>query len=531
MIRGMHRRRTPEPGPAVPVDPPVDRWAPSSRTGALAAGWGLTPAGPTLTGRRAGPPFAGRNALLARWLGDPSEEARSEWLRRLDDYARADGAEPPPADRVVRRFAHLDRAAVAVLGDPGAGRAVQDAVAPVLLAAAGDTDLAVACGDIGAPAGGLRSYEDRLLRPYAGYPAPIYAVPGSRDWHDSLVGFMTAFCGVPPDVRAPVPTDPGPAWARLLRRLLWRRSPTATATELAAARSHRNTDAQWAVQPGPYCAIDVGPLRLVLVDTGLTGRIDPVQASWLRTVSACDGPKILLAARPVFSGARLHRIPIEGGGDLNEIVTDPAHGYVAAIGGGDHAYQRYPVLLRDGRVLQYVVAGAAGAPLSATHRIPNVDRLAPAVVEEDFRCYPLRGDSLARFSGRRRGFLGLGSLVVGPDDATTIMAERIGIPPPRPCPPSRDVPARARKAIGGVYPSPAIGGVLPGDPPAALIEPRRPPLFRSILRIDATPDEIILSCVAATGAWTDRPVLEDRARARWGVGGWRWSSETPNRDR
>jgi hypothetical protein len=82
-----------------------------------------------------------------------------------------------------------------------------------------------------------------------------------------------------------------------------------------------------------------------------------------------------------------------------------------------------------------------------------------------------------------------------------------------------------------VYPSPAIGRVLPGDPPPALIEPRRPPLFRSILRIDATADEIILSCVAATGAWTDRPVLEDRARARRGDGVWRWSSETPNRDR
>ena len=155
--------------------------------------------------------------MLARLLGDPTEEARRLWLRRLDEWARADGEPGPPADRVVDRFAGLDRASVAVLGEPGAGRAAQQAVAPVLLAAAGDTDLAVACGDIGAPAGGLRSYEERLLAPYADYPAPIYGVPGSDDWHDGLAGFMTVFCGAPPDARAPMPADDraavGPAGA------------------------------------------------------------------------------------------------------------------------------------------------------------------------------------------------------------------------------------------------------------------------------------------------------------------------------
>ena len=181
--------------------------------------------------------------------------------------------------------------------------------------------------------------------------------------------------------------------------------------------------------------------------------------------------------------------------------------------------------LRDGRTLQYVVSGAAGAPLSATHRIPNVDRLAPAVFEDGFRCYPLRGDSLARFSRTHRGLLGLGSLAIRPGDATTIMAERIGTAPPRPSP--ADVPKRARKAASQIYPLPASGQVLPGDPPPALIEPRRPPLFRSVLRIDATADEIVVSCFAATGA--GGPVLEDRARACREGGVWRWTDETPNR--
>jgi hypothetical protein len=523
-MRAMRWRRPPgeravAPGPrAVPSAP-----TPSSRTDAAAAGWGRGRAGPVLTDRRRAP-LAARNAVLARVLGDPTDEARQAWLRRLDDDARTEGVPPPPPDRLVRRFAGLDRASVAVLGAPGAGHAAQYAVAPVLLAAAGDTDLAVACGDVGAPAGGLRSYTERLLRPYADYPAPIYGVPGPGDWHDGLAGFMTVFCDTPPDARAPNPTDPGPAWARVVRRLLWRRGPTATVVQLAAARAWRPDDEQWAVQPGPYCAIDAGPLRLVLVDTGLTGRIDRTQAVWLRAVSADDRPKILIAARPVFAGGRLHRVPIEGGGDVNEIVTDPAHGYVAAIGTAEHAYQRYPVRLRDTRTLQYVVAGAAGAPLSATHRIPNVDRLAPAVFEHDFRCYPLRGDSLARFSRRHRGILGLGSLAIAPADAATIMAERVGVAATRPSKPPADVPARARRAAGQVYPLPANGQVLPGDPPPALLEPRRPPLFRSLLRIDATDDEIVLSCFAATGARDVEPVLEDRVRARRAGDGWHWTS-------
>lgn len=116
--------------------------------------------------------------------------------------------------------------------------------------------------------------------------------------------------------------------------------------------------------------------------------------------AASPKPKILLAGRPIYTYGHLQASPIEGGGDVNEIVTDPAHNYIAVIGGDDHNYQRYPVRLRDGRTLQYIVSGGSGAYLSATHQIPNVDRLAPAVTEEDFRCYPLRGDSLAHFSRR-----------------------------------------------------------------------------------------------------------------------------------
>ena len=102
-IRPRRRARRPGPRPRPPA-------------GAARA------AGPTPTRRRRRPPFAARNAVLARLLGDPTEEARLLWLRRLDEWARTEGVPGPPADRVVDRFARLDRASVAVLGDPGAGR-------------------------------------------------------------------------------------------------------------------------------------------------------------------------------------------------------------------------------------------------------------------------------------------------------------------------------------------------------------------------------------------------------------------------
>ena len=46
-------------------------------------------------------------------------------------------------------------------------------------------------------------------------------------------------------------------------------------------------------------------------------------------------------------------------------------------------------------MIQYVVSGGGGAFMHATHQIPRIDL--PGVSEDDFRCYPLRGDSLARY--------------------------------------------------------------------------------------------------------------------------------------
>lgn len=510
-----------------------------SRRSTRAAGWrcrdlGDGPRLAPLDGRFSwlspAPLWASRNDRLARWFGDPTDDQRREWLRRLDAYARDAGVAPPPRDRIVTRFA--DRAAVSVglLGDPGEGDASQYAVVPVFARVAGDTDLAVVCSDVVYPAGGVAAYADRFYRAYADHPGPIYALPGNHDWYDGLTGFMTAFCDAPPDAGAPPLGGSGVGAA--LRRLLWRRAPRATAEQVADMRWYRDAESQQAGQPGPYCAIDAGPVRLVLIDTGLDGHIDAEQGEWLREVSRGDRPKILLTGRPIYSYGRLQRSPITGGGDVNEIVTDPRHHYVAAIGGDDHNYQRYPVALRDGRTIQYVVAGGSGAYLSATHQIPNVDALAPAVTEEGFRCYPLRGDSLAHFSRRYDALLGLGrgKLTISPEDATALMAERVGNAPPRPSP--ADPGPAARRAAARIFPLPARGSAPAHNLMSLLFDSDSAPMFKSFLRLDLCGEQILLSCWAATGCLEHErdPVLEDRARATRGPDGrWTWRSETPGR--
>src|SRR5690348_7332086 len=98
----MHRWRPRDPRAAVPAPPlpaASEAVAPSSRTSTAAAGWGRGRSGPVLADRRRAP-LAGRNATLARLLGDPTDEARRTWLQRLDEYARVEGVAPPPADRL-----------------------------------------------------------------------------------------------------------------------------------------------------------------------------------------------------------------------------------------------------------------------------------------------------------------------------------------------------------------------------------------------------------------------------------------------
>jgi hypothetical protein len=484
---------------------------PSSRTSLSAAGWGACSPTPALadvpanarplTWLSPGTLLQSRNDILAKRLRDPTPVARRAWVARM----RAAGADPA-ARLAAPAGATGDTWSFLVLGDPGEGDASQYAVVPSLAARGGDAAFMVICSDVIYPAGDVADYAEKFLRPYRRFGGPIYAVPGNHDWYDGLQGFMFHFCDADP-ARAPAGED---GLRGLLARTLWRRPDAATAAAREARDRWRQGAGRGATQPGPYWAMDAGPVRLVGIDTGITGGLDREQGDWLRRVSTEDPrPKVLLTGKPLIVDGAVKPGPIEGGGTVDAIVRDPAANYVAALGGDIHNYQRYPVRLPDGRLLQYVVTGAGGAYTSATHRIPRV--ALPGCDEADFRCYPRRGDSLAFYSRLydRRLAHGAGRLAIDPDQAAAIMAERLGIAPTRPT--GMRITTRSRRAAARVFPLP---GHLRGPLHlffSEFFDWNEPPLFKSFVRVDVTPGALRLRCFAATGCARNdaEPPLED----------------------
>jgi hypothetical protein len=501
----------------LPQDPPLDGGPASSQDGGSAssresvagAGW-TCPAGTftklltkhdrPFSWLTLAPIWQSRNDRLARWLGDPTNDRRRAWMATLG----ANGSD------LVVDHSQQERISFLVMGDTGEGDASQYAVVPPLLSAGADTAFLFICSDVIYPAGGIEAYRDRFFRPYAAYPGPIYAVPGNHDWYDDLAGFMFHFCGL--ERRPPVRAESVKGW---IRNLLSSKPKRSDPVEVAEMRALRGAPAQRTRQPASYFAIDAGPLRLVAIDTGITGVIDRDQGEWLRRVSReSDKPKVLLTGKPFYVDGAHRPGRIEDGGTVDEIVRDREHNYVASIGGDIHNYQRYPVSLPDGRTIQYIVSGGGGAFMHATHKIPRVEL--PGVGEQDFRCYPLRGDSLSLYSklyDRRLGF-GRGRLVIPPDQAAAIMAERLGIAPTRSSAETVTVTAQARRAAGIVFPLPGRGRGALHLPFSEFFDWNEPPLFKSFLRLDVEPGELRIRCFGATGCrgQEQSPPVEDEVR-------------------
>jgi hypothetical protein len=196
------------------------------------------------------------------------------------------------------------------------------------------------------------------------------------------------------------------------------------------------------IQPASYFAIELADLVLVSIDTGITGEIDDEQGRWLLRVSRIPKQKVLLTGKPIYVDNAYHPCEIlwgeprkhlgeEGGfATVDHVIREESFGYLGSIGGDVHNYQYYPVRhTTQRRTLHYFVSGGGGAYLSPTHRIPAIggplDRSraeekrhpwprgelkmpaesAPGRsvdLKDRFRCYPLRGDSLA-YAARRSG--------------------------------------------------------------------------------------------------------------------------------
>ncbi|KUN24931.1 metallophosphoesterase [Streptomyces antibioticus] len=452
--------------------------------------------------------WAARNGVLASWFGDPTGRTRSRWVAQR----AAAGA---PADKVIRRD-DPDRFSFMVIGDTGEGDAPQYSVVPGFLRVGQDTRFTVLASDVIYPVGSADDYDTKFFRPYQDYRAPIYAIPGNHDWYEDLGGFMRVFCDdAPPLAPEPAPRPLTRAW---LRSLLWHRARRHDGQRLDEVRKLRSAPAQRAVQPGPYWAIDAGPVRIIGIDTGLLGTLDAEQGAWLREVSQGPRPKILVTGSPLYVDGEHHPCPIDGGGTVDDLVRDPAHHYVAAIGGDIHNYQRYPVDV-DGRTIQYVVSGGGGAFMHATHTIPRVD--IAGVTEDTFRCYPLRGDSLAFYSrlyGRRLRLRRFFTLTDA--EAAAVVGERLHIRPGRTPGPEARITRRTRLVAGllgtGSRPDKAKRFRLPVrkiytqlfSPSSATYSP---PFFKCFLRLDVTPESVTLRCHAATGNLAQEldPPVED----------------------
>ncbi len=495
----------------------------NSRESVAGAGWNCPPSG-ELRAFRPRKPFswldprplvASRNDKLARAAalgGDPTNDERRRWMAAL-------GVADPRIDRT-----DLARVSFALVGDTGEGDMSQYVTAPLMKRLSDRTDFMVIASDVIYPAGGADAYEQSFYDVYDGYRKPIYAIPGNHDWYDGLSGFMFHLCGVETVPKAP---RPFPLSRAGLRALLWRRVRSldpAKATELRAHRDGRPA----AGQPAPYWLLDTGPLQLIGIDTGITGTVDRDQAAWLRRVSAASPkPKILITGKPIYVDNRRRPGAIEGEltATVDDVVRERAHNYVAAIGGDIHNYQRYPVEVEPGRTIQYLVSGGGGAFMHATHVIPRV--ALDGVAEEDFRCYPLRGDSLSLYSRlyERRIPLARG-LEIEAAQAAAYMAQRIGVTPRKADARDVVVTERTRRAAERIFP-------LPGQRKRGLLQSlfselfdwNDPPLFKHALHVEASDAEVRIRCLGVTGcAGSEAGDVEDHLVARPDADGvWRWS--------
>jgi Calcineurin-like phosphoesterase len=383
------------------------------------AGWSDTPrlavgAGPfqALRWSNLRTNWAARDQVIkARLKCDLAGAMRNAWL---DDGGRRQALLPPLLVAVRRENAP---SRVLILGDTGDGSEAQFAVARHVDGrssrcgvglGAHAVDAMLIQSDIVYPAGSADEYGDKFFAAYAPLlerGIPIYAVPGNHDWNDgSLMGFMAAFCGA---TTRPAAVD-------------------AARGEVAGARGRHLLSAGWhdgsdhevppfparpaggaPLQPGPYVALDVAGVLFIGVDTGYDGPIDHEQATWLvEVVEAAPGvPKILFTGKPLLvDGIRqpCEFLPPRGSSDgavhgasgfaytsVDDVVGRAANGFVAAVGGDIHNYQRYLVHIDDGpssRTIPYLVAGGGGVFVGQTFWLPKVEIDGPGAGNARVRC-------------------------------------------------------------------------------------------------------------------------------------------------
>jgi hypothetical protein len=205
------------------------------------------------------------------------------------------------------------------------------------------------------------------------------------------------------------------------------------------------------------------------------------------------------------------------------LINDPANNYVALLAGDVHHYERHPVRLPDGRVMQHVITGGGGAFMTSTHQIPRIDL--DHVGEDEWVVFPTRADSLRAYSIvllrklRRVLFWRRNEPLRGipADEASVIVSRRHGL--------DLDAELSRGERDGSAGP---IRVSWRSRLLAALIFPQRawfessrisealdwddPPFFKNFLRLDVADSMLTITAFGVTGCARDEddPVVIDR---------------------
>jgi hypothetical protein len=215
-------------------------------------------------------------------------------------------------------------------------------------------------GDVVYFFGASSEYYPQFYEPYAGYPIPIFAIPGNHDGAvdpsapaASLAAFVANFCATDPNL-------------------------TPEAEEV---------DRHAMTQPNVYWTLVTPRVTIIGLYTNVPegGRVQTDQAAWLQHELANASPNlpvIVTLHHPIYSLDSVH-----GGDAALQQVLDVAFAGSgrtpdAVLMGHVHNYQRF-TRQHDGRQIPYIVAGAGG--YHNLHRVVGAAAAGAAPLAGDVR--------------------------------------------------------------------------------------------------------------------------------------------------
>jgi hypothetical protein len=234
-------------------------------------------------------------------------------------------------------------------------------------------------GDVVYPHGEEAHYRPQFFAAYAGYTAPIFAVPGNHDAEApavSLGGFLKTFCSVTPPLH-----DAGTTLPRPLSR-----------------------------QPHVYWTLVHDWLRIIGLYSNVPegGQFADEQLRWLieeLRAAPRDVTLILAMHQPVYAADVTHGSNLTLADALEACFAEAGRVPDAVFTGHAHNYQRFARRLGDRRI-PYIVAGAGG--YYDRHALANGVSGVPA-------SFPgLDGVTLEAYEDQAHGFM---TVTVTPDAA------------------------------------------------------------------------------------------------------------------